>query len=32
LKQLHRECGYDAEAIADAIRAMMHQTLSVQFG
>jgi 1-deoxy-D-xylulose-5-phosphate synthase len=23
LKELHRECGYDAQAIADAVREMM---------
>lgn len=32
LKQLHRECNYDAEAIANTIREMMHQTMSVSFG
>lgn len=25
LKELHRECGYDAEAIADAVREMMRE-------
>ncbi|HEY1112960.1 MAG TPA: 1-deoxy-D-xylulose-5-phosphate synthase [Chitinophagaceae bacterium] len=27
LKELHRECGYDAEAIADAIRLLMNETV-----
>ena len=27
LKELHRECGYDAQAIADAIREMMSQVV-----
>ncbi|MFL5808318.1 MAG: 1-deoxy-D-xylulose-5-phosphate synthase [Flavisolibacter sp.] len=26
-KELHRECGYDAEAIADAVREMMRNTV-----
>lgn len=30
LKQLHHECHYDANAIADALRAMMHEKLSIQ--
>ncbi len=25
LKELHRECGYDAEGIADAVREMMKE-------
>jgi 1-deoxy-D-xylulose-5-phosphate synthase len=29
LKELHRECGYDAEAIADAVREMMNETIDV---
>ncbi|MGB3005407.1 MAG: 1-deoxy-D-xylulose-5-phosphate synthase [Chitinophagaceae bacterium] len=29
-KELHRECGYDAEAIAEAIREMIKQTISVE--
>jgi 1-deoxy-D-xylulose-5-phosphate synthase len=28
LKELHRECGYDAQAIADAIREMMKQNIN----
>lgn len=32
LKQLHRECDYDAEAIANTIRKMMHEKISVSFG
>lgn len=32
LKQLHRECNYDAEAIANTIREMMHEKISVSFG
>ncbi|HZI00963.1 MAG TPA: transketolase C-terminal domain-containing protein, partial [Flavisolibacter sp.] len=28
-KELHRECGYDAEAIANAVRAMMKQQIAV---
>ncbi|HJU46386.1 MAG TPA: 1-deoxy-D-xylulose-5-phosphate synthase [Chitinophagaceae bacterium] len=31
-KQLHHECGYDAEAIADTVRVMMKEKVSVQFG
>jgi 1-deoxy-D-xylulose-5-phosphate synthase len=27
LKELHRECGYDAEAIADAVREMMKEII-----
>jgi 1-deoxy-D-xylulose-5-phosphate synthase len=27
LKELHRECGYDAEGIADAIRLLMNETV-----
>lgn len=27
LKELHRECGYDAEAIADAIRLLLNETV-----
>ncbi len=30
LKQLHRECGYDAQAIAEAVRKMMEDTLQVR--
>jgi 1-deoxy-D-xylulose-5-phosphate synthase len=30
LKELHRECGYDAPAIADTIREMMKDKVSVQ--
>lgn len=30
LKELHRECGYDAAAIADTIREMMKDKVSVQ--
>jgi len=29
LKELHRECGYDAQAIADAVREMMKEKISV---
>jgi 1-deoxy-D-xylulose-5-phosphate synthase len=29
LKELHRECGYDAEAIADAVREMMKELAAV---
>ena len=29
-KELHRECGYDAEAIAEAIREMMKEKISVE--
>jgi 1-deoxy-D-xylulose-5-phosphate synthase len=29
LKELHRECGYDAQAIADAVREMMKERISV---
>ena len=29
LKELHRECGYDAQGIADTIRAMMKQKNSI---
>ena len=32
LKQLYRECGYDEEGITAAIRKMMHEKISVQFG
>ncbi len=32
LKQLHRECNYDAEAIANTIREMMHEKITVSFG
>ncbi|MEJ7769224.1 MAG: 1-deoxy-D-xylulose-5-phosphate synthase [Chitinophagaceae bacterium] len=32
LKQLHQECHYDANAIADTLREMMHETVSIQFG
>jgi 1-deoxy-D-xylulose-5-phosphate synthase len=28
-KELHRECGYDAQAIADAIRDMMRDKVTV---
>jgi 1-deoxy-D-xylulose-5-phosphate synthase len=28
LKELHRECGYDAQAIADAVRQMMKEPVS----
>ena len=31
-KQLHHECGYDAEAIANAVRVMMKEKITVQFG
>ena len=32
-KELHRECGYDAQAIADAVREMMKDKIEVkQFG
>lgn len=30
LKELHRECGYDAEGIADAVRAMLRATVTVE--
>ena len=29
LKELHKECGYDAAAIADAVREMMHETIEM---
>jgi 1-deoxy-D-xylulose-5-phosphate synthase len=29
LKELHKECGYDAQAIADAIREMINEQISV---
>jgi 1-deoxy-D-xylulose-5-phosphate synthase len=29
LKELHRECGYDAHGIADAVREMMHDKVRV---
>ncbi len=29
LKELHRECGYDAQAIAEAVREMMKDKVSV---
>ena len=29
LKELHRECGYDAAGIADAVRTLMHDTVKV---
>lgn len=32
LKQLHQECGYDARAIATAVRTMMGEKVRVQFG
>ncbi len=32
LKQLHRECGYDAQGIADTVRVMMKDKIAVQFG
>ena len=32
LKQLHHECHYDAQAIAAAVRSMMGEKISVQFG
>jgi 1-deoxy-D-xylulose-5-phosphate synthase len=28
-KELHRECGYDAQAIAEAVRDMMHASITV---
>jgi 1-deoxy-D-xylulose-5-phosphate synthase len=28
-KELHRECGYDAQAIADALRQLMKDTIKV---
>ena len=28
LKELHRECGYDAPAIADAVRQMLKEPVS----
>ncbi len=30
LKELHRECGYDAEAIADAVREMSREMVGVE--
>jgi 1-deoxy-D-xylulose-5-phosphate synthase len=30
LKDLHRECGFDANGIADTVRAMMKDKISVQ--
>ena len=32
LKELHRECGYDAEAIKEAIRDMMKMSVDVKTG
>jgi 1-deoxy-D-xylulose-5-phosphate synthase len=32
LKQLYRECRYDEEGITSAIREMMHEKMTVQFG
>jgi 1-deoxy-D-xylulose-5-phosphate synthase len=29
LKELHRECGYDALGIAEAVREMMHDKVQV---
>jgi 1-deoxy-D-xylulose-5-phosphate synthase len=29
LKELHRECGYDAQGIADVIREMMKERVKV---
>ena len=29
LKELHRECGYDAQGIAEAVREMMHDKVRV---
>jgi 1-deoxy-D-xylulose-5-phosphate synthase len=29
LKELHHECGYDAQAIADAVREMMRENVDV---
>jgi 1-deoxy-D-xylulose-5-phosphate synthase len=29
LKELHRECGYDAQAIADAVREMKRELSSL---
>jgi 1-deoxy-D-xylulose-5-phosphate synthase len=29
LKELHRECGYDAQAIADAVREMMKEAVAI---
>ena len=29
LKELHRECGYDAQAIADAVREMINERIGV---
>jgi 1-deoxy-D-xylulose-5-phosphate synthase len=31
-KQLHHECGYDAEGIADTVRVMMMDKITVKFG
>lgn len=31
-KQLHQECGYDAEAIANAVRVLLKDKVMVQFG
>jgi 1-deoxy-D-xylulose-5-phosphate synthase len=28
LKELHRECGYDAQAIAEAVRQMLKEPVS----
>ncbi len=30
LKELHRECGYDAQAIADAIREMTKESIEIK--
>ena len=32
LKELHRECGYDAPAIADAVRSMMKEKIKWSIG
>jgi 1-deoxy-D-xylulose-5-phosphate synthase len=32
LKQLYRECHYDEEGITSAIREMMHEKMTIQFG
>ncbi len=32
LKQLHHECHYDAQGIAQAVREMMPEKVSIQFG
>ena len=32
LKELHRECHFDAEGIVTALREMMHERLTIQFG